>query len=102
MISFNDTVVGQVVVPAGSYLIDAPVTVRNYDDAPQVAHCNLSTGAQTMLELPDASSIRGDLFLGVHDAATFSSPTTITLSCTTFYGAVEGGALTAIRVAGIN
>ena len=86
-------------VPAGSYFINAKTSFANFDNSNQIANCALSTGDQSVLFL---QSDPPEVVVALEDSATFSAPTTITLTCSTFNGFVEHAKLSAVVVSGIN
>ncbi len=66
-------------VPAGTYAINAKVAVANVDAAAQSARRTLSTGDLTLVEI-EGGSDAGEM-ISLLDAATLASDTAIALTC---------------------
>jgi hypothetical protein len=101
-----DAVVASVTVPAGSYVVTGKASLYNADEDEQDANCKLSTGDITHVILPgqDTSieTVEVRQAIPVQGVATLDAETTIRLTCATFDGHAFNGALTALRVGGIN
>ncbi len=83
-------------VPAGTYAISAKVSVSNADAAVQAAHCTLSTGDSSEVQIA-AGNLVGEM-ISLLDADTFASDTAIVLTCFTLNGSAMDGVLEAIQV----
>lgn len=82
-------------VPAGSYLIFFKAAMNNNDGDDQDVGCTLTTGGSSSIRL--APSLTGMMVL--HDAATFSATTTVTVHCTGFQVLPSGkNVLTLLKV----
>ncbi len=83
-------------VPAGSYAISAKVSVTNADTTAQAAHCTLSTGDSSEVQI-EAGNADGEM-ISLLDAATFASDTPINMTCFTLNGTAMDAVLGAIEV----
>lgn len=84
-------------LPAGNYLIYGQGVVFNADGDRQQVSCFLNTGDSTSVDIQNGSAV-----IPVQSAIQLSSVTTITLSCGTFNGLINGGRLIASAVDAIN
>lgn len=82
----NGIVVDAVDVPAGSYVIEAKISIFNEDPSDQFAHCTLSTGDLSVIYLSGEGSGGDTQVVTLMDFATFDSPASVTLTCFTFNG----------------
>ncbi len=99
-IALGDEIEKQVLsltVPAGAYAISAKVSVANSLDVVQPAHCTLSTGDTSVVELAGVDDDMQQV-ISLLDADKFSSETAITLKCFTTVGYAMNGVLAAIEV----
>jgi len=106
-ITNDGVIIDRVTVPAGSYVITAKTGIFNEDGDDQDAHCVLSTG--DVQEVRIAGSGGADVGeMTLMDSATFSTTTTITLTCYSFNAVVGdtsaggGSVIIAIQVGTVN
>lgn len=85
-------------VPAGAYIIFFKGRAFNGDGAFQSLTCRLNTGGQDTLWMPGPSRSMSSIAA----AAAFTVATTVTVSCATYDGGLDNGALTLIRVGAIH
>ncbi len=83
-------------VPAGTYAISAKVGATNADVAAQSAHCTLSTGDSSEVQV-EPGNADGEM-ISLLDAGTFASDTAISMMCFTLNGTAMDGVLAAIEV----
>lgn len=100
--SNTDTPVASVTVPPGSYIISAKTVLANFDTSTEPANCTLSTGDVSEAVLGSPGSPGSFETVALQDSATFSTDTTIQMTCETFNGATGHGILTAAAVDQIN
>jgi hypothetical protein len=77
------TQVATLLVPAGSYTIAAKLVINNYSSmGPAQSYCNLRAGGTIIDHIAAGTSLDVPFVPGALQAAiTFSSPTTITITC---------------------
>ena len=102
----NDTHVNShttVSVPAGSYLISGKAMIANLDADQQFADCRLSTGDSMFLAVAEGvESVAGHAAIPLLDAASFGAPTTISMDCHIFDGAIQNIVLAATKVGAVH
>jgi hypothetical protein len=99
----TDALLTFVVVPPGNYFITAKVSLFNFDNDNQSAHCSLSTGDVSEVFMTGGGGLSGpEYVITLLDSASFNANESINLTCNTFNGAVHDIKLAALQVGGIN
>jgi len=97
--NFANTTVTSLSVPAGTYIVNAKVSINNSGASAADANCKLSTG-DTVHAAVAASG--GGAALPLLDSAAFSSGGTIVLTCNTLKGIAFAGVIAATPVQAVS